>query len=326
MTKVLITGINGSGGSYLAEHLLKKKNITKIYGTIRNKNALKSFNLRNLIKNKKINFVKCDLNNFYQTKKILKKKYNYIFHLASNANVLKSFFYPKEIVHNNNNSTLNLLEGLRLEKSKSKIIICSTSEVYGDIGKKNKRINEESMISPINPYAVSKTFQDLLAKNYFQIYGLKIIITRMFTYFNGRRNNLFASSFADQIVKIENGKQKTLFHGNLESQRTILDIRDAMEAYYLAAIKGLPGQIYNIGGHNKATVRQILKSLIKMSKKKIVSKVDKKLLRPKDIKFQVPDSTKFIKQTNWKQKYKVDESLDYLLKECRERFEFNLNK
>jgi len=229
-------------------------------------------------------------------------------------------------VHNNNNSTLNLLEGLRLEKSKSKIIICSTSEVYGDIGKKNKRINEESMISPINPYAVSKTFQDLLAKNYFQIYGLKIIITRMFTYFNGRRNNLFASSFADQIVKIENGKQKTLFHGNLESQRTILDIRDAMEAYYLAAIKGLPGQIYNIGGHNKATVRQILKSLIKMSKKKIVSKVDKKLLRPKDIKFQVPDSTKFIKQTNWKQKYKVDESLDYLLKECRERFEFNLNK
>ena len=56
------------------------------------------------------------------------------------------------------------------------------------------------------------------------------------------------------------------------------------------------------------------------------SKVDKKLLRPKDIKFQVPDSSKFIKQTNWKQKYKVDESLDYLLKECRERFEFNLNK
>ena len=54
MKTVLITGINGSGGSYLAEHLLKKKNIKKIYGTIRKKSSLKSFNLKNLKKNKKV--------------------------------------------------------------------------------------------------------------------------------------------------------------------------------------------------------------------------------------------------------------------------------
>ena len=52
MKTVLITGINGSGGSYLAEHLLKKK-YKKIYGTIRKKSSLKSFNLKNLKKNKK---------------------------------------------------------------------------------------------------------------------------------------------------------------------------------------------------------------------------------------------------------------------------------
>ena len=69
MKTVLITGINGSGGSYLAEHLLKKKNINKIYGTIRNNKYLKSFNLKNLKNNKKVIFIKSDLNDFKQTKK-----------------------------------------------------------------------------------------------------------------------------------------------------------------------------------------------------------------------------------------------------------------
>ena len=54
-----------------------------------------------------------------------------------------------------------------------------------------------------------KSFQDLLASNYHKIYGLKIIITRMFTYFNAKRSNLFASSWAKQILQIEKGKRKS---------------------------------------------------------------------------------------------------------------------
>ena len=148
----------------------------------------------------------------------------------------------------------------------------------------------------------------------------------MFTYFNARRGNLFASSFADQIVKIENRKQKILRHGNLNSQRTVLDIRDAMEAYYLAAIKGVPGEIYNIGGQYKVTVEKILFKLMNISKKNIETLIDKKLLRPKDINYQVPSSTKFIRQTKWKQKYTLAQSLNYLLNESREKFKFELKK
>ena len=134
MKIILITGINGSGGSYLAEHLLKRLKKVKIFGTIRKNKVIKSFNLRNLAKNKNIKFLKCDLNNFTQTKKIFKKiKFDYIYHLASNADVLSSFSSPREIVINNNNCTLNLLESLRIINSKTKIIICSTSEVYGNI-------------------------------------------------------------------------------------------------------------------------------------------------------------------------------------------------
>lgn len=323
MKKVLITGISGSGGSYLAEHLLKKKKF-KITGTIRNSNVLSKFNCRNLIKNKNVKFVKCDLNNFNQLYNFLRlKKFNYIYHIASNANVLESFNSPFNLVKNNIISTLNLIEVLRKIKSSAKILICSTSEVYGNVPYNLQPINEKTNISPINPYAVSKVFQDLISQNYFSIFKLNIVITRMFTYFNGRRDNLFASAFAKQIVEIENNQRKFLEHGYLESQRSILDIRDAMEAYYLAATKGKIGEIYNIGGKKKATVGKILNLLVKKSNSKILLKKNKNLLRPKDINFQIPYCQKFKKDTRWIQNYTTSESVDYLINETREKYIFN---
>ena len=121
--------------------------------------------------------------------------------------------------------------------------------------KKGLPINENNYINPNNPYAVSKTFQDLLAQNYFKNFGLKIIITRMFTYLNPKRTNLFASNWANQVAKIERGELKILKHGNLDTTRTIVDIDDAMEAYWLAATKGKIGQIYNIGGNKSIKLK-----------------------------------------------------------------------
>ena len=92
-------------------------------------------------------------------------------------------------------------------------------------------IKEDQIMRPISPYAVSKSFQDLVSQVYQKAYGLKIIITRMFSYTNGRRYNLFQSSFVKQIVEIENNRRKILVHGNLKSLRTMLDIDDAMEAF-----------------------------------------------------------------------------------------------
>ena len=76
---------------------------------------------------------------------------------------------------------------------------------------------------------------------------MKIIRTRMFAYLNPRRTDLFATSFARQVARIEAGLQQELVHGNLDSIRTIIDVRDAMEAYWLAALHGVPGEAYKIG-------------------------------------------------------------------------------
>jgi GDP-4-dehydro-6-deoxy-D-mannose reductase len=318
---VVITGISGSGGSYLAEHILKKKH--KVYGLLRDPKKKNSYNIKCLKKYRNFNIKYCPLNNVKKIIKIfIQTKPDIIFHLASNADVRKSFYYPYKIIKDNNACTLNLLEAARLLKIKSRIMICSTAEVYGDVPKGNQPITESNAVNPMNPYAVSKTFQDLLAQNYYKIYNLDIIITRMFTYLNARRKNLFSSAFAYQILKLEknNFKKKVIKHGNLDSLRSILDIRDAMEAYWVAAIKGKKGEIYNISSNYKISVGDFLDKLLNLSKYKIYKKLDKKLIRPNDISLQVASCDKFKKHTKWKPKYNLDKSINFFYKECKKNF------
>ena len=268
--RCLITGITGSGGSFLTEHILKQNKKIKIFGLYRS-SGYKKLLEKNYKKN--IYFYKIDLNNFYSLKKIIKKiKPDLIYNFASNPDVRMSFDLPREIINNNYQSTLNLFESVRVLKLKSLIIHCSTSEVYGNVSKKEVPIKESLSIRPVSPYAVSKACQDLCAQLYSKIYNLNIIITRMFTYINPRRNNLFQSAFASQIIKMKTKKDKILKHGNLKSVRTSLSLNDAMNAYWLVAKKGKIGEIYNIGGTKKYLVGELLDKLISISGLKVKKK------------------------------------------------------
>ncbi len=308
--KCLLTGVGGSGASFLAEFLIKAEPNIKIIGLARKKNRITSK------LNRKIKVIQCDMNNFDKLKNILKKiKPDLIYNFASNANVKQSFIKPRDIIINNNNSCLNLFESIRLIKKYNPLIISvSTSEVYGLVKKNQTPIVEGCNYSPANPYAVSKTFQDLLAQNYIQNFNFKIIITRMFSYINSRRLSLFASSWAKQIVDIEKGKKKILTHGNLNSIRTIISTYDMCNAYYLAAKKGVIGEIYNIGSTSPIKISKILKKLIKLSKKnQIKTMLDKQLLRKTDVTLQIPNINKFKKHTNWSYEKENDSMLIELL-------------
>ena len=184
--------------------------------------------------------------------------------------------------------------------------------------KKDMPIKENQRIAPINPYAVTKTYQDLLSQVYYNSFKLKIIITRMFSYTNARRKNLFQTAFATQIARCEKKIQKEIRHGNLKSVRTFVDIEDAMEAYWVAATKGRIGEIYNICGNKVISVNDFLNELLKLSKLKIKTVLDKNLLRPQDVSLQIASSAKFKRHTGWKTKVKFKDSVKKLLNECRE--------
>jgi len=177
-----------------------------------------------------------------------------IFHLASHANVRASFDTPQIVLSNNILGTNNLLEAVRMAKIDPIIQICSTSEVYGQVDPKNVPITEDAPMKPASPYSVSKIAQDLLGRTYFINYDMRVIITRMFSYLNPRRTDLFATSFARQVEWVERGLQKEIVHGNLDSVRTLIDVRDAMRAYWEAVVHCDFGEANNIGGNTTITV------------------------------------------------------------------------
>lgn len=314
--RALITGITGSGGSYLAEHIVENHPEVEVHGIARWHSTTSNKNLENI--KEKVIVHECDLKDFSSILKVLNEvKPDAIFHLAAYANVRAAFTTPLSVMENNVMGTANLLEAIKMSNLDPVIQLCSTSEVYGQVDPKNVPINEDCPINPVNPYAVSKLAQDALGYTYFKSYGMKVIRTRMFAYLNPRRTDLFATSFATQVARIEAGLQDELLHGNLDSTRTLIDVRDAMESYWVATTKGRPGEVYNIGGIKIIKVGEFLEVLKKLAKKEIPSRVNPELLRPTDVTLQIPNTSKFENETGWKPKYSFEESVNYLLDHCR---------
>lgn len=316
--KVLITGISGSGGSYLAEYIVNNHPKVKVHGISRWHSTSVDNNLKDI--RKSITMHEADLTDMASIIEVLQKvQPDAIFNLAAYANVLTSFKTPTAVMYNNIIGTNNLFEAIRILKIKPLIQHCSTSEVYGQVDPKYVPITEETPLRPSSPYAVSKTTQDLLCWSYFTGYKLPIIRTRMFTYLNPRRTDIFASSFAKQVAWIEQGLQKELVHGNLDSVRTIIDVRDAMRAYWETMIHCQPGEVYNIGGTTTMKVGEFLDKLIALSSVPIPTRIDPALLRPADVTLQIPSVKKFIAATKWKPKYGFDESMAFLLEYWRKQ-------
>jgi GDP-4-dehydro-6-deoxy-D-mannose reductase len=314
----LVTGISGSGGSYLADYIIEQQPAVAVHGIARWHSTSSSGNLARAGKRATVH--ECDLTDFSSVLRVIRDaRPDVIFHIASHANVWAGFKTPLAVLHNNIMGTANLLEAVRSAEISPIIQICSTSEVYGQVDPKDVPIRETCPINPSSPYAVSKVTQDLLGTTYFRSYGMPIIRTRMFAYINPRRTDLFATSFAMQVARIELGLQDELTHGNLDSTRTLIDVRDAMESYWVAAVKGEAGEVYNIGGNTVITVGAFLEALKKLARVPIRSRIDPNLLRPADVTLQIPDTSKFAATTGWQPRYTFDESVAFLLAECRAR-------
>lgn len=313
--KVLITGGTGSGGSFLAEYILENHSEWEVWCTNR---WHSTGNLKNIeaIKNRII-VKECDLTDLSCVIRLLQECMpSKIFHLAATANVRICFDNPLSVYLNNVVSTMNLFEGIRMVCPESKTMLCSTSETLGN--PQEFPMTESHRCQPVNPYAASKMSSESLAYAWAQSWGLKIVITRAFAYLNFRRKELFSTAFALQVCRIEANKQKVLKHGNLNSTRTLIDVRDVVRAYWIALDKCEYSTPYNIGGSDILTVGDFLEILKSKSKVKIICEQDKSLMRPKDVDKQICDVSKFNTLTGFKPKYTLEESIDYLLEKCRE--------
>ena len=260
MKKAFITGITGMVGSHMLD-FLRGNTEWEIHGLLRWRSSLENIktHIADINSGNGIFLHYGDINDLNSLRNIFNQnKFDYIFHLAAQSFPKTSFDAPNDTYQTNIIGTSNLLETAKEFSEKATIHNCSSSEVFGRVSKEFVPIKEETPFHPASPYAISKCSADLIGRHYAEAYNMNILTTRMFTHTGPRRGDVFMeSTFAKQIALIEADYLKPVIKtGNLDSVRTIADVRDAVRAYHMLVTKNCkPGSVYNIGGSYSTTVK-----------------------------------------------------------------------
>ena len=247
--KYLITGITGFAGPHLAKLLLDEGH--EVHGVVRTANG-REMDLVDVMTVKEIESIRfhyVDLKDYMGLQKVLLENFDGVFHLAAQSHPPTSFLEPVMTWNDNVSATMNLIT--LLEGKETKLMFCSTSEVYGDTGKDVGLLGVDSKLLPSNPYGASKAAIDLYLQERFNNQKVRGFITRAFSHTGPRRGKIFSiSSDAYQIAKMELGLQeKVLKIGNLQTERVVIDVRDCVNAYYkLMQTDNSNGNVYNVCG------------------------------------------------------------------------------
>ncbi len=316
--KILITGVTGFVGSHLAEYCLSLDQQVEVIGTCRWRSRRE--NIEHL--EDAINLYECDLRDASSVKTLLADiQPERIFHLAAQSYVPSSWNSPGETITTNVIGQLNIFEAMRETNSTASIQIAGSSEEYGLVHPEEAPITEENPLRPLSPYAVSKVAQDMLAYQYFQSYGLKVVRTRAFNHTGPRRGDVFVTSnFAKQIAEIEAGQRPPVIHvGDLNPKRDFTDVRDIVRAYWLSLEHCSLGEVYNVASGKAYRIKEVLEILLDNSGQDIEVVEDPERLRPSDVPLLLGDNSRFCKATGWAPEIPFEETAKDLLDYWRER-------
>ena len=315
--RVLITGFTGFVGSHLADYLVARGDV-EVFGTYRWRSRMENVeHLRG-----RVQMVECDLREAVLTRHVIRDvRPDRVFHLAAQSYVPTSWLTPGETLGGNVLGQLNLFEAVRELDRPTRIQVAGSSEEYGLVLPGDVPIREESPLRPLSPYGVSKVAQDLLAYQYWQSYRLHVVRTRGFNHTGPRRGEVFVTSnFARQIAEIEKGlREPVVMVGNLDSVRDFTDVRDMVQAYWLALEKGVPGEVYNICSGRGHTARQVLDILLDLAHVQVTVQEDPARMRPSDVTLLVGDCSKFQGVTGWRPTIPFEVTLKDLLDHWRKR-------
>jgi GDP-4-dehydro-6-deoxy-D-mannose reductase len=271
---------------------------------------------------KGLNLIECDMTDYGKLRAVVEQlKPHSVYHLAGQSMPSFSFSHPGETLKTNIFSTLNLFEAITECSPDTVILNIGSADEYGDVIEGGLPVNEGAELRPLNPYAVSKVTQDLLAFQYWKSKGLKAVRARPFNHIGPRQSASFVTAeFAKRIAEIEAGiiAEKTLMVGNIEAAKDFLDVRDVVAAYELLVDKGAPGEVYNICSGRAYLIKDIAEKLISLSTEKIEIVRDPSKKRPTDTLAIYGDNSR-MRSLGLEPRHGLDETLRDLLDYWRER-------
>jgi UDP-glucose 4-epimerase len=260
--KALVTGVAGFIGSTLAEKLLADG--ADVVGldcfTDYYPRSIKERNLSGLTAQPRFRFVESTIQEADLPGLLADR--THVFHLAAQAGVRKSWGRDFSIYTVNNiEATQVLLEAaVSAAPALERIVYASSSSVYGDNVAMPMR--EDALPQPVSPYGVSKLAAEQLCYLYYANFGVPTVALRYFTVYGPRqRPDMGFHKFLRAAIR---GEPITVY-GDGEQTRDFTFVHDAVAATAAAAVRGVPGRVYNIGGGSRVTINQVFEMIGRVS-------------------------------------------------------------
>ena len=191
-----------------------------------------------------------------------------IFHLAAESHVDRSIDGPGEFIRTNVTGTATLLQAAlrywrslpEIDRADFRFQHISTDEVYGSLGETGF-FTETTPYSPHSPYSASKAASDHLVRAWHDTYGLPTLITNC-------SNNYGPYHFPEKLIPLIilnclDGKSLPVY-GKGANVRDWLHVEDHVAALCLVNEKGVPGETYNVGGHNERTNLEVVQTVCRI--------------------------------------------------------------
>ena len=241
-----------------------------------------------------------------------------VFHLAALASVAHSWQHPRAVLRDNVAMTVNVLDAVR-EKAPEAVVVClSSGEVYGP--PERLPITQAAPLRPQNPYAVSKAACDLLAGQYADAHGLRVVRVRAFNQAGpGQSDEYVIGTIARQVAEAEaaGGGEAVIRTGNPDSARDFTDVRDSVRAYVAAST--LPAGVYNVCSGAATSVRALVEMAARAARVEVRHEVDEARMRAQDVPEVRGSAERLTEASGWRPEIPLEQTIADAVAYWRER-------
>ena len=312
--KVLITGLTGQDGSYLAEHLLQQG--YEVHGIVRRHSVAENQDSRIIPIQDKIHTYYADLLDVTSLiRTITQVQPDEIYNLGAMSHVRISSDIPSFTIQTNALAVLHLLEAYRMFAPKAKFYQASSSEMFGNSVDEDGTQRLTTPMNPVSPYGCSKLLAYNLVRHYRNAYGLHASNGILFNHESPRRgSNFVTNKVVKTAVEIKKGLKDKLVLGNLDSFRDWGHSKDYVRAMQLMLSHEKPDDFIISTGVTKS-VRELCEYVfdrLGMDYRHYVLQ-DPKFMRPEELKYLKGDSSKARETLGWKPEYTFETMLDEMI-------------
>lgn len=235
---------------------------------------------------------------------------NAICHLAALASVGASWGASEATYQVNTVGTANVLDAALACSEKPRVLLVSSSEVYGRVGPADLPLGEDRPFAPVSPYAASKAAAEIIGLQAWLGAGLEVVRARPFNHTGaGQRRDFVVPALAEQIARAVRSGADRLSTGNLDARRDLTDVRDVVRAYRMLLVGGEPGQVYNVCRGEAVSIREVAERLLVLAGVDLPIVVDPSRVRPVDIPELRGDRSRIGEAVGWAPEIDLDRTL-----------------